>query len=112
MDCLSAAYIILERNRGRIVVDVTLANCMLTTLAVVAASIGGMLLFRRFVSLENLRTHHDVVDPLLAVLGTLFAILLGFMLANSMQRFEEARATIQQEAGAVGDLYRLADGLP
>jgi hypothetical protein len=93
-------------------VDVTLPNCILTTTAVVAMSIGGMLLVRRRVSLENLRMHHDVVDPLLAVLGTLFAILLGFMLANSMQRFEEARATIQQEAGAVGDLFRLADGLP
>ncbi len=56
--------------------------------------------------------HHDVTDPVLAVIGTLFAILLGFMLANSMQRFEGARSNLEQEAGAVGDIYRLVDGLP
>jgi hypothetical protein len=94
------------------IVDITLPNCVLMTLAAVAVSIGGMLLVRRNVSLENLRAHHDVTDPLLAVLGTLFAILLGFMLANSMQRFEEVRLNAQQEAGATGDLFRLADGLP
>jgi hypothetical protein len=93
-------------------VDVTLANCLIFTVIAVAVSIGGMFLVRRSVPLEHLRSHHDVTDPLLAVLGTLFAILLGFMLANSMQRFEEARSNIQQEAGAIGDLYRLADGLP
>jgi hypothetical protein len=82
------------------------------TLAAIGVSIGGMFVVRKNVSLENLRAHHDVTDPLLAVLGTLFAILLGFMLANAMQRFEEARSNVQQEAGAVGDLYRLADGLP
>jgi len=82
------------------------------TLGAIAVSIGGMFVVRKNVSLENLRSHHDVTDPLLAVLGTLFAILLGFMLANAMQRFEEARSNIQQEAGCVGDLYRLASGLP
>ncbi len=92
--------------------DITLLNCSLLTMVVIALSIGGMLLVRRSVSLEHLRAHHDVTDPLLAVLGTLFAILLGFMLANSMQRFEDARANAQSEAGAVGDIFRLADGLP
>ncbi len=82
------------------------------TIVAVVISIGGMLIVRKNVSLDDLRKHHDVTDPLLAVLGTLFAILLGFMLANSMQRFEEARSNIQTEAGAVGDVFRLADGLP
>lgn len=82
------------------------------TVVAVILSIAGMFLVRRRVKLEDLRKHHDVTDPLLAVLGTLFAILLGFMLANSMQRFEEARGNIQSEAGAVGDIFRLADGLP
>jgi len=71
-----------------------------------------MLLVRKNVPVTQLRTHHDVTDPLLAVLGTLFAILLGFMLANSMQRFEAARDNLQQEAGATGDIFRLASGLP
>lgn len=92
--------------------DVTLTNCSIVTVVAVLISIGGMLIVHRNVKLDDLRKHHDVTDPLLAVLGTLFAIMLGFMLANSMQRFEEARANIQTEAGAVGDIFRLAGGLP
>jgi hypothetical protein len=42
----------------------------------------------------------------------LFAVLLGFMVADSMQRFGNARATVQQEASALGNIYRLAEGLP
>ena len=92
--------------------DITLANCSIMTVVAVFLSIGGMLLVRRNVSLDDLRKHHDVTDPLLAVLGTLFAILLGFMLANSMQRFEDARSNSQTEAAAIGAIYRISDGLP
>ena len=92
--------------------DVTLFSSAFLIVGAVVLSIGGMLVVRKSVSLSSLRSHHDVTDPLLAVLGTLFAILLGFMLANSMQRFESARDNLQQEAGAAGDIFRLADGLP
>jgi len=61
---------------------------------------------------KSLRMHHDVVDPVLAVLGTLFAILIGFMLANSMQRFESARTNVEHEAGSIADVYRLSAGMP
>lgn len=92
--------------------EITLPNCIGMTILLVFISVTMMLFVRRRISLEKLRLHHDVTDPLLAVLGTLFAILLGFMIANAMQRFENARATVQDEAGAVGDVFRLADGLP
>src|ERR1700727_136816 len=91
---------------------VTLPSWAGVIVGVVLLSICGMFLVRKSVKLESLRSHHDVTDPMLAVLGTLFAILLGFMLANSMQRFEQARVTVEQEAGAIGDLFRIADGLP
>ncbi|MBI2811785.1 MAG: DUF4239 domain-containing protein [Candidatus Melainabacteria bacterium] len=92
--------------------EITLPNCIGLTIVLVTVSVTVMLFVRRRISIEKLRMHHDVTDPLLAVLGTLFAILLGFMIANAMQRFEEARANVQDEAGAVGDVFRLADGLP
>lgn len=60
----------------------------------------------------GLREHHEVTDPMMSVIGTLFAVLLGFMVANSMQRFEQARINVQQESNALMDLYRLAEGLP
>jgi len=66
---------------------------------------------RKYVDTELLRDHHDATDPMLACVGTLFAILLGFMVANAMTRFEEARLNVQDEAGAAGDVFRLARNL-
>ena len=85
---------------------------VITTVVTVMLSIGGLLLVRRLSINADFKSHHDVADPMFSVVGTLFAILLGFMVANAMQRFEEARVNVQQEANAVMDLYRLAEGLP
>ncbi len=84
---------------------------IVTALIVILANLGVIIIRKRF-NLAALRKYNEVTDPLLAVVGTLFAILLGFMVANAMARFEEARSNIQQEAGALGDIFRLADGLP
>jgi hypothetical protein len=46
------------------------------------------------------------------VVGTLFAVLLGFMVANAMQRFQDAVNITQQEGSSAMDVYRLAQGLP
>lgn len=92
--------------------EITLTNCLAATILLVIVSVTSMLFVREKVGIEKLRLHHDVTDPLLAVLGTLFAILLGFMIANAMQRFEDARTNVQEESGAIGDVFRLADGLP
>lgn len=91
---------------------ITLPNFLILSLCSIVFSTVLILIVRRSVKPDFLRLHHEVTDPVLAVLGTLFAILLGFMLANSMQRFETARDNIETEAGAVGNLYRLAGGVP
>jgi hypothetical protein len=78
----------------------------------IGASIGSMWLVRKYLGLSSLREHHEVSDPLLACVGTLFAVLIGFMVASAMGRFEEARLNVEREAGAVSDLYRLSLGLP
>ncbi|MBX9667004.1 MAG: DUF4239 domain-containing protein [Candidatus Obscuribacterales bacterium] len=80
--------------------------------ACMVVSVGFMFLVRKLFGLKYLRQHHEVSDPLLACVGTLFAILLGFMVANAMTRSEEARVNAEQEAGAVSDIFRLSMGLP
>jgi hypothetical protein len=87
-------------------------NFVLFAVATMLVSVGLMLAVRKAIGLPYLRTHHEVSDPLLACVGTLFAILLGFMVANAMTRFEEARVNVEREAGAISDIYRLSRGLP
>jgi hypothetical protein len=81
-------------------------------LVAIVVSTGAMVLVRKHLGITSLREHHEVSDPLLACVGTLFAVLIGFMVASAMGRFEEARLNVEREAGAVSDIYRLSLGLP
>ncbi len=82
------------------------------TLVVVALSIGGLILARRTFVKSHLQKQHDITDPYSQFVAMLFAVLLGFMVADAMQRFGFARAEVQQEASALGTVFRLAEGLP
>jgi len=81
-------------------------------LLVVAGSLAGLVVVRKRVRFATLVKNHEVADPLLSVVGTLFAILLGFLIAGAMSKFDEARLNVNSEAGAVADLFRLSQGLP
>jgi hypothetical protein len=77
-----------------------------TILAVV-----GMLIVRRKVGLERLASYHEVAGYLLSVIGTLYAVLLGFIVVDAMNHLQEARVTVEQEANALADIFLIADGL-
>lgn len=83
--------------------------CIFTTVVI---AVGGLLAVRRWIQATDLKVHHDVTDPLSQVVGMMFAVLIGFMVSDAMQRFEEARATVQQEAASLADIFNLAGGLP
>jgi len=76
----------------------------------VCLSLLGQRYIWRILKLEDLKEQHDVTDPLLQVVGMMFAILLGFMVGDAMNRFATARQIVQQEASSIGDVYRLAGG--
>lgn len=68
----------------------------------------GLLFIRKWLEAKELKVHHDVTDPLSQVVGMMFAMLLGFMISNSMQRFETARSTVQQEAASLANIFNYA----
>ena len=77
-------------------------NFIPITFLSIGCSIGLMFAIRKGFGIQSLRSHHEVSDPLLACVGTLFAVLLGFMVANAMTRYDLARVNMEQEAGALG----------
>jgi hypothetical protein len=91
---------------------VTLVECLMLTILIVSASIGGLMLVRHWMLAAELKGSHDVADPLSQVVGMMFAVLLGFMVGDAMQRFAQARATAQQEAASLCDVYNLAVAIP
>lgn len=90
----------------------TIGTSLILTVIAVLVSIGGLLLFRSKISLDDLKDQHEVTDPYSQFVGMLFAVLLGFMVADAMQRFSYARQTVQQESSAIGNVFRTCDGLP
>jgi hypothetical protein len=49
---------------------------------------------------------------MLSVVATLFAILLGFLVAQALTNYEDIRSKVGDEANRLGDIYRLSSGLP
>jgi Protein of unknown function (DUF4239) len=92
---------------------------MLTTwedFAIVIASVAVALAFlwvlqRLWPGTQRL-AHNDVIGWQVSVLGTTYAVLIGFMLYAVWTSFETAEINADQEANSLVNVFRLADGLP
>jgi hypothetical protein len=89
---------------------------LLHAVVVVAASAvtiaGGTALARYWDRTIKQRRDNDVLSTYVAVIGTLYAVLLAFVLLSVWEQFDTARAAAEREASQMADLTRLTDGLP
>jgi hypothetical protein len=83
-------------------------------IAVIAATVIGSLLFmvmlNRIWPWEKRRPHNDLIGWQVSILGTTYAVILGFMLYTVWTSLGEADLNVDLEANAVVDIYRLAEG--
>src|ERR1700756_4529341 len=61
---------------------------------------------------EHRKTHNDLIGWQLSILGTTYAVIVGFMLYTVWTNFGLAEVNADSEANALVNVYRLADGLP
>ncbi len=85
----------------------TLLVVVLTTM--VAAC--GPLLIRRAVGLEGLSANNEVAGFKFAVLGVIYAVLLGFAVIVVWEKFRDAEEAVAQEGSSLVAVYRLSQGL-
>jgi hypothetical protein len=78
---------------------------ILTALALVSTA-------QRLFPAEELQDGHDSTGALLAIVGTLYAVLLGLIVVDAMIRFDKALDCVQMESNCLADIFLLADGLP
>lgn len=90
--------------------ETTILGIIVVTISTVFA-VAGMFIARRAVGWKNLMTFHEVSGNMLSVVGTLYAVLLGFVVVDAMNNVTEMRVTVEQEANALGNIYLAADGL-
>ena len=75
-------------------------------------SIGGLLITRKLLDLKKLQDSHEVSGYLLSVVGTLYAVLLGLVVVDALQQFQQARTVTEHEANCLADIFQLSAKLP
>jgi hypothetical protein len=78
----------------------------------IVAAICLVALVRSVFEKEILQQAHDITGNLLSVVGTLYAVLLGLIVVDSLVQFEHAIDVVQKESNALADIFLLADRLP
>lgn len=78
----------------------------------VAMSLAGLAVARRSLHRHDLAKIQEVASYLFGVVGTLYAVILGLVVVDSMSRFSEARLTVEAEANAISDIVLFASQVP
>jgi hypothetical protein len=90
----------------------TTVQNFLVVFGAVASSLIFMVLLNRVWSAESRRVYNDVIGWHLGMLGTTYAVVLGFMLYAVWINYGTADLNADAEANALVNVYRLAEGLP
>ncbi len=75
-------------------------------------SLLGLYAVRKRVDVTALVSYHEVAGYLLSVIGTLYAVLLGFIVVDALSKFDRARVLVEEEANGVANVFFLADNFP
>jgi hypothetical protein len=75
-------------------------------------AVGGLALVEHLVPWQVRRQHNDVAGFIYAVLGVVYAVLLGFVTIAVWEDFEAAKSTANDEANDLGELFWLAQEFP
>jgi hypothetical protein len=90
----------------------TLTENIVILILTVAGSMLFMVLLNRAWPQEKRQAHNDLIGWQLNIIGTTYAVILGFMLYTVWTNFGEANLNVDLEANALRNLYRLGEGLP
>ena len=73
---------------------------------------GGLILVQRLVPIALRRQHNDVAGFIYAVLGVVYAVLLGLMVVAVWEEWNTAAQTADEEASSLAEIFWLADRIP
>lgn len=69
-------------------------------------------LVRRAIPHDRLTPHNEVAGFVYGVIGVVYAVILSFEVVSVGEQYSAAASNARQEADAIGNLYRIAEGLP
>jgi hypothetical protein len=90
----------------------TLTQNIVIIVVTMTCSMFFLALLNRFWPRERRTAHNDLIGWQLGILGTTYAVILGFMLYTVWTNFGEANLNTDLEANSLRNVYRIAEGLP
>jgi magnesium-transporting ATPase (P-type) len=90
----------------------TLTQNIVILISMIAGSMLFMAALNRVWPREKRQVHNDLIGWQLNIIGTTYAVILGFMLYTVWTEFGSANLNVDLEASALRNVYRLAEGLP
>jgi Protein of unknown function (DUF4239) len=85
---------------------------IIVILTCISASLVFLWILRAFWSASQRRDHNDIIGWQVSVLGTTYAVIIGFMLYAVWTTFQSAEINADSEANCLVNVFRLANGLP
>jgi hypothetical protein len=90
----------------------TIFESITIVLLIVAGSLSFLMVLRRVWPSEQRHAQNDLIGWHVSVLGTAYAVIMGFMLYAVWTNFENADSNAEAEANSVVDVVRSAQSLP
>ena len=78
----------------------------------VALSIAFLVLLNHLWAPSKRRVHNDVIGWQISIVGTIYAVMIGFMLYAVWANFQTAETNADNEANALVNFFRSVEGLP
>src|SRR6201996_3794602 len=85
---------------------------ILVLLAILVATYLLLVGLNRFWPVAVRSSHNELIGWQLGTLGTIYAVIMGFMLFTVWSNFSAAGLNVEMEANAARNLFRIAEGLP
>lgn len=85
---------------------------ILSLIASMVVALIGLVLVRCLAPASWLHANNEVAGNYLQTLGTIYAVLLAFVVFVVWQQHNETRSAVESEANEVSDLYRTIQALP
>ncbi|MBX9686693.1 MAG: DUF4239 domain-containing protein [Candidatus Obscuribacterales bacterium] len=86
--------------------------CIVMVFGSAALAVLLLAILRKFIKVETFKTGHEVAGYLLSVAGTLYAVLLGLVVVDAMQKYQRAVEITEKECNNLADVFIIAQRLP
>jgi Protein of unknown function (DUF4239) len=86
--------------------------CVVVVAIAIVLAVAGLLVARRVLPAETLDAHHYVTSAQFQVMGTIYAVLLAFVIITVWQHHSAITTTLAEEAGNLLELRRDAGQYP